>query len=329
MLKRRDFITLLGGAAAWPLAARAQQPAMPVIGYLINASPEPTPFIAAAFRKGLSEMGFVEGRNITIEYRYSRGDADRLPELAADLVRRKVAVIASVGGRNAALAAKAATTTIPIVFEIGDDPVENGLVTSFNRPGGNVTGITAINSELSAKRLGILCDLVPGAMRIGALSANTGPAATLNPQIAELNSAAAVLGRNIEALSASNSREIEAAFASFVQKRIDALVVNASGLLVGFRVQIATAAARHAIPTIYSDRHYADAGGLMSYGSDAADQFRLVGVYVGRVLKGEKPADLPVMRPSKFEFVINLQTARTLGIEVPASLLARADEVIE
>ena len=228
----------------------------------------------------------------------------------------------------AALAAKAETTTIPIVFEIGDDPVENGLVTSFNRPGGNITGVTAINSELSAKRLGILCDLVPGAMRIGALNANAG-LLELNPQIVELNSAAAVLGRHIEALQASNSREIEAAFVTFVQKRIDALVVNASGLLAGFRVQIATAAARHAVPTIYSDRHFAEAGGLMSYGSDGADQFRLVGIYVGRILKGEKPADLPVMRPSKFEFVINLQTARTLGIEVPASLLARADEVIE
>jgi putative tryptophan/tyrosine transport system substrate-binding protein len=200
-------------------------------------------------------------------------------------------------------------------------------VTSFNRPGGNVTGITAINSDLSAKRLGILCDLVPGAMRIGVLSANAGPTA-FNPQLAELNAAAAVLGRHIEALSVGDSREIEAAFASFVQKRINALVVNASGLLAGFRVQIATAAARHAIPTIYSDRHNAEAGGLMSYGSDGADQFRLVGVYVGRVLKGEKPAGLPVMRPSKFELVINLQTARTLGIEVPPLLLARADEVI-
>jgi putative ABC transport system substrate-binding protein len=202
-------------------------------------------------------------------------------------------------------------------------------VTSFNRPGGNVTGITAINSELSTKRLGLLREVVPGAMRIGALSANTGTPAESNPQVKELTSAAAVLGLHIEAVNASNSREIEAAFTAFVEKRIDALVVNAAGVLAGFRVQIATAAARHAIPAIYSDRPYAEAGGLMSYGSDGADQFRLVGVYVGRILKGEKPADLPVMRPAKFEFVINLQTARTLGLTVPPTLLALADEVIE
>jgi putative ABC transport system substrate-binding protein len=329
-MKRRQFIALVGGAVTtWPFVARAQQPTKPVVGYLFNGAPDGAAYLVAAFRKGLSELGFVEGQTVTIEYRFSGYDTDRLPELAADLVRRRVAVIASPGGTPTARAAKAATSTIPIVFEIGADPVEDGLVASFNRPGGNVTGITAINTELSAKRLGLLRELVPGAMRIGALGANVGTPAESMPQVKELNTAAAVLGLHIDALNAGNSREIEAAFSTFVEKRIDALVVNSPGLLAGFRVQIATAAARYAIPAIYSDSPYTEAGGLMSYGSDVADQFRLVGVYVGRVLKGEKPADLPVMRPAKFEFVINLQTARALGIKVPPGLLSIADKVIE
>jgi putative ABC transport system substrate-binding protein len=327
-MRRREFIAFLGNAAAplmlCPVAARAQ--AMPVIGFLFNGLPDSTAYLAAAFRKGLSEMGFVEGQSVVIEYRYTRGELARLPELAADLVRRKVAVIASPGGRAAALAAKTATTSIPIVFEIGTDPVEDGLVASFNRPGGNITGVTAINGELDAKRLGLLCELVPGATRIGVVTA---PSPAVESQMRDLQTKAAAIGRQIEVLVTGASREIDEAFASLTDKRVDALLVRASGLLAGYRAQLVTAAARYAIPAIYSDRPFAEAGGLMSYGSDGADQFRLVGVYVGRILKGEKPADLPVLRPTKFELVINLKTAKMLGLEVSPSLLASTDEVIE
>jgi len=327
MMKRREVITLLGGAAAaLPLAVRAQQPTMPVVGFLYLGTPDPNQPLVAAFRKGLTEFGFLEGRNVAIEYRFA-GAPDRLTELAADLVRRKVAVIAAPGGPPAALAAKAATTTIPIVFEVGSDPVQEGLVASFNRPGGNITGFTAMNRDLDGNRLGMLCELVPGARRVAVLTRP--PAADAESRTEHLRATAVSLGRQFELAVAGSSREIDAAFVSFVKRQVDALLVTASSLLFGFRVQLATEAARHAIPAIYSDRAFPEVGGLMSYGTSAAEPFRQVGIYTARILKGEKPADLPVQQPTKFELVINLQTARTLHIEVPPMLLARADEVIE
>jgi putative ABC transport system substrate-binding protein len=325
-MKRRQFITLLGGAAAvWPFAAGAQQPAMPVIGLLSGSTPEGFAPNVAAFLRGLGEMGFTEGQNVGIEYRFAFNDLRRLPELAADLARRRVAAIAAIGGRSQARAAKAATTTIPVVFEIGSDPVQDGLVSSFNRPGGNVTGVTAINGELDPKRLGLLGELLPGAVRFGALVPQTG----IDENRARLQTVAASIGRKIEVVGASNSREVEEAFSIFVQRRVEGLLVAAGGIIFGLRAQITTAAARYAIPAMYSDRTYTEVGGLMSYGTEAGDNFRLVGVYIGRILKGAKPADLPVMRPVKFEFFINLQTARLLRVEVPSTLLALADKVIE
>jgi putative ABC transport system substrate-binding protein len=325
-MNRREFATLIGGTAAtWPLAARAQQPAVPVIGFLNSSSPDGFAPFVAAFRKGLGELGFVEGRNVAIEYRFALNDNNRLPELAADLVRRRVAAIAAVGGVSNARAAKAATTTIPIVFEVGSDPVQDGLVASFNRPGGNITGVTAINAELDPKRLGLLAELLPKTVRIGALV----PPTNIDLNRVNLQKAAASIGRQIEVLAASNSREVDDAFSIFVQRGVEGLLVGAGSIIFGLRAQIATAAARYAIPAIYSDRNYTEVGGLMSYGTEGGDNFRLVGVYVGRILKGEKPADLPVMRPVKFEFFINLQTARLLRIEVPSTLLALADKVIE
>jgi putative ABC transport system substrate-binding protein len=331
-MKRREFMTLLGGAAAmssgpWPLAARAQQPAMPVVGFLHPTTPEPSAVFLAAFRKGLSEMGYVEGRNVAIEYRWANNDNARLPELAADLVRRRVAVIVTPGSTPAVLAAKALTTTIPIVFSTASDPVQFGLVASFNRPGGNVTGFNTMNVELGAKRFGLLHELIPGEARFAMLLDPTNSAAELHITVAQ--TAAATIGRQIEFLNASTNREIDAAFASLAQKRIDALLVPNTPVLVNRRVQIATLAVRYAVPAMYASREFADIGGLMSYGTSATDQYRQTGIYTGRILKGEKPADLPVQRPVRFEFVINLQTARTLGIEVPAVLLAIADEVIE
>jgi putative ABC transport system substrate-binding protein len=329
-MKRRQFITLLGGAAAaWPLAARAQQPALPVVGYFHPGLEEPgAPILTPAFRKGLGELGFVEGRDLAIEYRFGRNDPSRTSELIADLVRRKVAVLATLGGPGGALAAKAATTTIPIVFEIGSDPVEIGLVASFNRPGGNVTGIAALNGVLDAKRLGLLVELVPAVARIGVLLTTVTSVAT-QARLRELPRAAAALGRQIEVLPAPDSREIETVFASLAEKRIDALYVPPNPIYGSLRVQIATAAARHAIPVVYGERLMVDAGGLMSYGADTADDWRIVGTYVGRILKGEKPADLPVQQPIKFELAINLKTAKALGLAVPDKLLALADEVIE
>ncbi len=320
-MRRREFIASLAGAATWPLAARAQQPAKPVVGYLFLGMPDSN--LEAAFRKGLSEHGFVEGRNVAIEYRFARNDPDRLPELAADLVGRRVAVIAAVGGVAPSLVAQAATKTIPIVFRNGGDPVEDGLVASFNRPGGNITGITSMNTELESKRLGLLCELVPRAVRIGFLGD------TNRARIRNVQSAAAALGRQIEFFSARTSRDIDAVFANLAQKRIDALLVVTNPVLTGFRVHIATAAARAGVPVMYGERSHAEAGGLMSYGTENLDTYRMVGVYVGRILKGEKPADLPVLQPTKFEFVINMQTAKLLGIEVPQTLLALADKVIE
>jgi putative ABC transport system substrate-binding protein len=327
-MHRRSFITLLGTSAAvsaWPLAARAQQTAMPVIGFLGTGSPETTNI--AEFRKGLSETGFIEGRDVAIDFRWAHNELDRLPELAADLVSRRVGVIAIQSGTLAALAAKAATTTIPVVFATGADPVQSGLVASLNRPGGNVTGISSMAAELLAKRLGLLHELLPGAARFGLLAdpnASAFASTTRNVQ-----AAAAAIGRQIEVLTASTNREIDAAFAGLVQKRIDALLVSPDTLFYNRRVQLATLVAHYRVPASYSRREYAEAGGLMSYGASFTDRDRQFGIYTGRILKGEKPADLPVMRPTKFEFVINLQTARLLGIEVPPTLLAIADEVIE
>jgi putative ABC transport system substrate-binding protein len=326
-MRRRDFITLLGGAAAWPLSARAQQPAVPVVGFLHPGSPEATAYVVTPFRKGLNETGFVEGLNVAIEFRWAYDDDSRLPELAADLVRRRVSVIATPNSNASALAAKAATKTIPIIFEAPGDPVDFGLVGSLDRPGGNVTGFTSMSAELGPKRLGILHELLPGATRF-ALLANPADS-TFESQIKYLQQAVAAIGGQIEVFTARTNREIETAFASLVQKRADALVVGLDAFFATRPFQFAMLAVHHRVPAIYSVRRYTEAGGLMNYGPDTTDLFRRTGIYTGRVLKGEKPGDLPVMRPTKFEFVINMQSARLLGIEIPATLLARADEVIE
>jgi putative ABC transport system substrate-binding protein len=326
-MDRRDFITLLGGAAAaWPLAAQAQQPAVPVVGYLAFGARAPNEILSAAFRKGLDEAGFVEGRNVTVEYRFADLANDRLRELASELVRRRVAVILA-SSLSAALAAKAATTTVPIVFRTGTDPVQNGLVSSFNRPEGNITGINNVNLDLGPKQLGLLHELLPGASRFAALVQGNNPVAESFAQ--QLRAAAASISRPIEIVDVTTSREIDSAFATLSQKRIDALLVSDFVLFTTRRVQVTTLATYWHLPTIYSAREPVEVGGLMSYASNAADQERQAGIYVGRILKGEKPADLPVLRPTKFELVINLQTARTLGIQVPQGLLAIADEVIE
>ena len=312
--------------AAWPLAARAQQAAVPLIGFLHNGGPEASQYYLPAFHKGLSEAGFVEGRNVAIEYRWARNENGRLPELAADLVRRRVAVIATPGSSLAAVAAKAETATIPIVFA-GSDPVQLGLVPSLARPGGNVTGFATMTDELGAKQLGLLHELVPRAERFAVFF---NPESTSSPtMIARIREAASTLGRTIEFVPASNAQGIVAGFASLVEKRIDALLVHANPFFGSRRVQLALFAARHAIPAIYAERRYAEAGGLMSYGPDIADQFRQVGIYTGRILKGEKPADLPVQQPTKFELLINQQTAVAMGFDIPPSLLAIADGVIE
>jgi putative ABC transport system substrate-binding protein len=325
-MRRRDFLTVLGGAPAWPLAARAQQPALPVIGYLDANSPEPNAPLLAAFRKGLSEIGYAEGRNVVIEFRWAEGRSDQLSELADDLVRRRVTVIVTGDGTQTALVAKAATTTIPIVFMTGVDPVATGLVAALNRPGGNATGVTHMNAQLEPKRLALLHELAPRAVRFAALvPSDPLPGSTIIP---DLQAAAATIGGQIEVLPATTSRQIDAAFAGLKEKRTQAVLVSA-GMVIDRRAQILTLATRYGLPTIYSWRADAVAGGLMSYGIVITDQFRQMGIYAGRLLKGEKPADLPIMRPTRFEFVINLQTARALGIEVPPSLLSLADEVIE
>jgi putative ABC transport system substrate-binding protein len=329
-VKRRDFITLLGGAAAaWPVAARAQQPGMPVIGFLNPATPETNIRNVAAFQKGLGEAGYVEGRNVAIEYRWAQNDYDRLPELAADLVRRRVSVIVAPGNLQSALAAKAATTTIPIVFQTGADPVDVGLVASLNRPGGNVTGIGSMNLELDAKRLGLLHELLPQAARFAILLNPNQLKVTTDVQIKEVQAAAAAINRQVEILYANSIAEIDMAFASVAQKGAGAVSVPTSALFIPLRTQFAAIAARHAVPAIYWDRAFVETGSLMSYGTDGADQFRQTGIYAGRVLKGERPADMPVMRATKFELVINLKTAKALGVTVPPTLLAIADEVIE
>jgi len=328
-VKRRNFITLLGGAAvAWPLAARAQQPAMPVIGILEAGGAELNPGNATAFRKGLSETGYTEGQTVAIEYRWAEGQYERLPELAAELVRRRAAVIVTPFSVAATLAARAATTTVPIVFSTGADPVETGLVASLNRPGGNVTGAVTMNAELAAKRFGLLQELLPTATRFAVL-VNPTTARVAKAVTADVQAAASVTGRQVEVLTASTSREIDTAFATVVQKRIDTLLHSPDLFFTTRRAQIIVLAARHAVPVIYANREDAVAGGLMSYGSSMADVSRQLGIYAGRTLKGEKPADMPVLRATKFEFVINLQTAKTIGITVPPTLLARADEVFE
>jgi len=326
-MRRRDFITTFAGAAAgWSLPARAQQQAsIPVVGYVHSDSPQPVAGLLAAFREGLSETGYIEGQNVAIEYRWAENDLSRIPELVADLVRRRVAVIAAPGSSAVALAAQAATKTIPIVFSLGLDPVQLGLVASLNRPGGNITGVNSMSNELAAKRLGLLHELLPAATRFAVL---VNPK---NPTIESLKKdvEAAAIGPEIEFFTASTGVDIDTAFASLVQKRADALLVHPDNLFINRRVQLTTLAARHAVPAIYPLRPDAEAGGLMSYGTKLADAHRQAGVYTGRILKGAKPADLPVVQPTKFEFVINLQTAKTIGLTVPPTLLARADEVIE
>ena len=326
-MNKREFITLLGGAAAaWPLAARAQQAGMPVVGLLHPASPDAV--LAnrlRGLRQGLKEAGFVEGENVTIEQRWAENQMDRLPELAAALVRRQVSVIAAFGA--AAFAARAATTTIPIVFGVPDDPVRQGLVSNLARPGGNLTGINFFVAELTAKRLGLLRELVPAATRVAVLVNPTSPEAETT--LRDVEPAARALGLQIRVLNASTSREINEAFATFVREQPDALFVAANPFFQTRRVQLAALAARHAVPTAFSVRDYAEAGGLMSYGTDVTDAWRQVGLYTGRILKGEKPADLPVVQSTRFELVINAETARMLGLTVPDKLLATADEVIE
>jgi ABC-type uncharacterized transport system substrate-binding protein len=324
-VRRREFITLLGGAAAWPLAAHAQRLAMPVIGFLDAASAGERASVVTAFRQGLNEAGFVEGRNVTIEFRWAEGQYDRLPELAADLVRRKVSVLATPGTGAAGLAAKTATATIPIVFGIAGDPVKFGLVASVNRPGGNATGINFFSTELVAKRMQLLRELLPKAHRIGLLVNPTDAANDSIPQDVEV----AAGGLQIVVLEASSIGEIDTAFESFVHEKVDALFVAPGAFFSARRVQLAVLGARHNLPTIQGTRQSVEAGGLMSYGTDTIDAFRQVGFYTGRILSGANPADLPVLQSSKFELVFNLGTARALGITIPPSLLALANEVIE
>jgi putative tryptophan/tyrosine transport system substrate-binding protein len=327
-VRRRQFITLLGGAAAaWPLAARAQQPSSPAIGLLHPGSPEANAKYVASFRKGLAEADFVEGRNIAIEYRWGHSDSDRLPELASDLISRRVAVIVTPGGVAAALAAKTATTSIPIVFVIGADPVQAGLVASLNRPGGNVTGVSSMNTGLAAKQLGLLHQLLGRHARFAVLVNPTNP--QTQSTLSEVAAAASAMDQQFEAVTATTYRDISPAFDHAVRKRADALLIIADPLFASRPVQLATLAARHALPTIYALREFAEAGGLMSYGSNFTELYRQAGTYTSRILKGEKPADLPILQATKFEFVINLQTAEALRLEVPATLMALADEVIE
>jgi putative tryptophan/tyrosine transport system substrate-binding protein len=326
-MRRRQFITFLGGAAAtWPLAAGAQQPKVPVIGFLASASPVPQARFVAAFQQGLAEAGYVAGKNVAIEYRWAESRYDRLPALAADLVRRQVAVIVASGGPSAP-AAKAATTTIPIVFQIGVDPVEVGLVPSLNRPGGNLTGVTMLGVELGPKRLDLLHQLVPAAAVVGALLNPTRSNAEAESK--DLQAAAGKLGLDLHILNAGTERDFDTVFATVAQLRMGGLVVGGDPLFNSQAEQLAALTIRHAVPAIYQLREFAAAGGLVSYGTSATDSYHQVGLYAGRILKGEKPADLPVQQSTKVELVINLRTAKALGITVPLSLLASADEVIE
>jgi putative ABC transport system substrate-binding protein len=325
-MRRRELITLLGGAAAWPLAARAQQPALPVIGFLGTGSPDVFAYIVRAFRQGLSETGFVESRNVAIEYSWANDELDRLPALAANLVRRHVSLIVA-NSIEAALAAKAATTTIPVAFQTGGDPVQTGLVASLNQPGGNLTGVTSLAGELGPKRLELLHELVPAATNIGVLfNPNNRNAGILS---SDLQAAARTLGLEFQVLHASAERDFDTAFASLARLRVGALLINPSLLYNTLSEQLATLTVRHALPAIFQFREFAAAGGLMSYGGSITENYRLLGVYTGRILKGEKPADLPVQQSAKIELIINLKTAKALGLTVPPTLLGRADEVIE
>jgi putative ABC transport system substrate-binding protein len=329
VIRRREFVTLLGGAAAtWPRAANAQQPAMPVIGFLDPRSPHTLADQLRAFRQGLKDTGYVEGENVAIEYRFADNQMDRLAALAAELVRRRVAVIVATGSTPAALAARDATGTIPIVFIAGEDPVKLGLVASLAQPGGNLTGINFFSAELGAKRLGLLRELVSNATRVAVL-VNPAYATNADSTLRDVEPAGRALGLQIQFVHASTSREIDAAFAAFVRERPDAIFVGPDPFFLSRRVQLTHLASRHAIPSMYTGRDYADAGGLISYGTNIADAWRQLGVYAGRILKGAKPAEIPVAQGTKFELIINSQTARTLGLTVPPSLLAAADEVIE
>jgi putative tryptophan/tyrosine transport system substrate-binding protein len=319
-MRRRDFITLLGGAATWPLAARAQQPAIPVIGLLSSLAPHDLTHVMPAFRQGLDGAGFAEGRNVAIEYRWAEGNYQRLPALAADLVNRKVTVIAAISGTPAALAAKAATTTIPIVFAIGGDPVVPGLVSSLSHPGGNITGVSFFNAPVVSKRLELAREVALSGTTIAILVTSEGAA---------LETAAAAVGQPVLVCTATTQNQLDDAFAVIKQKRVGALLVSPDPLFFSERVKLVVLMARHAIPTIFPDREQAAAGGLISYGSSRTDAYRQAGEYVGRVVRGEKPGELPVVLPTKFLLVINLKTAKSLGIEIPGTVLARADEVIE
>jgi ABC-type uncharacterized transport system substrate-binding protein len=325
-MQRRKFITLLGGTASWPLVAVAQQSAIPTIGFLRSTLPDASTDLLVALRKGLKETGYVEGQNITIEYRWAENRHERLSALAADLVRQRCVVIVA-GGVNAAFAAKAATAIIPIIFATGDDPLRSGLVGSFNRPGGNITGVFSVSASMEGKHLGLLREVVPTAAVIGMLVNPTSPGS--ERQERETQAAAQALGQQLHVFKASTERDIDNVFATLTQYRIGALLIGANALFTGQRDQLVALAARHAMPVLHYTREFAEAGGLMSYGSSLTDAYRQVGVYVGRVLKGEKPADLPIIQSSTFELVINLKTAKTLGLTVPYGLLNAADEVIE